>query len=1462
MALIPQDTQMLSKCQSKDHPVFSSAPYQTWLSQAGTQILYIDGPDVQTNTVCAEQIGLAWVRKRISSTGNVFSFRFDSRDFLRKSIGPMLTAAFLHFFLKGSSENVKTWPASFRDQHKLQNAWLEEDILKLTLLLYTWVSEDTPLLLLDLDQCDLRSRETLWALLGYIANQSEEPVKLVVTSSSPGGTEWYDVLKGELKQWPEIHLSKYASSHGEDSKTMDYPGEDVDKYHARLISRLCPKGLSASEVRENLTRLSSMDRGTLDSILHLLETFSRWPAIGSSANFAHFRSLLQNVTRTSTPRSILDSIVQCIPDQGWLRWLLKWTLCGQRPLTFSEISMLLCYCTEPSAVMDAVVDTHLLQQSAINIENQLRGIVTCNVLEDTVDISPIVLQIWEEDEGSLWTEVKQTAAEMTGNFLLDYLGSKVVQNQLDGLYGHYKAVADRSQDDLTSPLRPDGKNAIFYAVQALPYHLSRITISEKVREHMCNPQGPYSAWSKVYWAMSNPFSRPAQGPLTSAWLTWETSPESGTFGFARPHHVGGSENEVEDSTALIQNLTAAVKVGDEDSSMIFAEQVLARLGEDEKALYNSETLREEEPRYFPWPSSIIWRATWLGMNRLLELLLRNGLRHEDDFHDTLSEPGRSPSLVYMASGIGNSGAVQMLLRKGANFKGTRNNPYSALYVAVGRGELETIEALVKMELSMLEEPQHTRPLYTAAAFGCWKAVELLVKFGAHPNAFSMQTPVHASEDDDAEATATADFFTPLTAACSTGFTNTARVLLENGANPNMPALSNRLMPLYFAAVLENAKVEMVQLLLEHGASPNHALLEPPILSAIVNWAEFTDEDKVNTFNLLLENDPPVVVDKADKGGGQTALMAAARKEDMAALRWLLDHGASVNAVDSENRHALYWAVHQRKARAVEQLLRHHEKPLLELRTSDNDTLLERAVGDLGILQMLLDAGVDLTYENVSKQTVLNVAVTEGDTETVSLLLSLGSDKQVDIHHQDWAQWTPIMDATGNPTNVEMVKVLMDHGARLSDVTPGGTSPLHFAAGQVRPDILRVLLEYHTAVDVARRDNDGDTPLMRISTDSTFEENATLDCTKLLLRAGSDINAQDQNGSTFLMKSGVLGPDAREVYDYLLGRPDINVRLATEWGVTALHKAAEFGVVSLVTGLLAHGAAADINTRANANRSTPLLAACIPHHIRRTDIADMLADRERIVRCLVQHGANVDAMEGWSLFSPLCAASLYAGVGTVNFLLDESASVQRADPMGRLPIHFAAANGLRNFEAVAFAHSGDIMVSDRFGKNILHWAAEFGHVNTVRAIFERLVPEDRKRYANGPDADGWAPLAWASRPTTTDVGSYWCLSENPDYKATIECLLEHGADKSVRFHMGHDEEKLIEVFTPLKMAKRCGLEDDVVRLLEIENTESIDNPNASLDEHESTGLADRKKYMRPEANCDFCFSVSRLRFTLP
>ncbi|KAI1303482.1 ankyrin repeat-containing domain protein [Xylaria venustula] len=252
-------------------------------------------------------------------------------------------------------------------------------------------------------------------------------------------------------------------------------------------------------------------------------------------------------------------------------------------------------------------------------------------------------------------------------------------------------------------------------------------------------------------------------------------------------------------------------------------------------------------------------------------------------------------------------------------------------------------------------------------------------------------------------------------------------------------------------------------------------------------------------------------------------------------------------------------------------------------------------------------------------------------------------------------------------------------------------------------------------------------------------------------------------------------------------------------------------------LIDHGA--DVNCDSVSGFGTPLMAVCLPY-------SKYLEDADKLIQYLLKLGADVNAKSAY-VGSPLAAAALSSRPNIVRVLIVKGARHDIKDYMKRRPIHFAALNGEGNFWIIQRA-GGKVEAIDILGRSVLHYAAQGGRLRVIKRIFDLLPDLD----VDIRDIDGWTPLCWAARGTTSWVPEDRA-SESTDPIGVVQYLLERGADRSVKCKIGD------EVWKPLQLAHYTGAPDEVVALLEQERETDLQSDDAGKTTDDLNDLSKQK-----------------------
>ncbi|MGC1244975.1 MAG: ankyrin repeat domain-containing protein [Spirulinaceae cyanobacterium] len=253
--------------------------------------------------------------------------------------------------------------------------------------------------------------------------------------------------------------------------------------------------------------------------------------------------------------------------------------------------------------------------------------------------------------------------------------------------------------------------------------------------------------------------------------------------------------------------------------------------------------------------------------------------------------------------------------------------------------------------------------------------------------------------------------------------------LEKGGDPNVEGFDG-ITPLYLA--IDAGNFPIVQILVEYEVDVNkklddsHFLDFTPVIQAaykghydIVEFLLTNGAEKDIYISAILGEVEAIqryveagrdVNARRSKGtgkprlGGKTLLHLASWRDSLAAVEFLLEHGAEIDARDDEGY-----------------------VPLHSAATCNNKN----------VVQLLIKQGANVNAKNRMREAPLHFAARSGNVEIIEILLA----NDADIEAQDgFGGDTPLHCAIrGN--SIEVVKVLIAHGARLCVQGHMGRTPL-------------------------------------------------------------------------------------------------------------------------------------------------------------------------------------------------------------------------------------------------------------------------------------------------------------------------------------------------------------------------------------------------------------------------------------
>ena len=213
---------------------------------------------------------------------------------------------------------------------------------------------------------------------------------------------------------------------------------------------------------------------------------------------------------------------------------------------------------------------------------------------------------------------------------------------------------------------------------------------------------------------------------------------------------------------------------------------------------------------------------------------------------------------------GNNHALVPLLEAGAKLNLSSGGRHPLILTAASSGYSEVIQTLINNGADVDTKAKYgDTPLKKAIEGKHLETVRILIKNGANMEGTYLELATRANKTD------------------------ILRLLLENGANPNHIDILGRT-PLFFAA--KAGRPDMVTILMDHGANIN--LQDHHEETALMQLADYQPEN-VEGVKILLEHgaDPNI---RANFLLPKTALSESIKYQYWGVIKALLDHGAKVD----------------------------------------------------------------------------------------------------------------------------------------------------------------------------------------------------------------------------------------------------------------------------------------------------------------------------------------------------------------------------------------------------------------------------------------------------------------------------------------------------------------------------------------------------------------------------------------
>ncbi|EJD75737.1 tankyrase-2 [Loa loa] len=661
--------------------------------------------------------------------------------------------------------------------------------------------------------------------------------------------------------------------------------------------------------------------------------------------------------------------------------------------------------------------------------------------------------------------------------------------------------------------------------------------------------------------------------------------------------------------------------------------------------------------------------------------------------------GRKSTPLHLACGYNRVKAVKILLEKGADVQAIDIGGLVPLHNASSFGHLEVVSLLLEAGAdSQAEDLWNFTPLHESASKGRLEVVRLLAASGADPTRKigSAKAPIEYITDEDAKKEVLHEYAGyKIYVAAQIGDILMLKNLLAN-RNPNYMHPCLKETPLHAVAGSTHQRRKVIAEMLLKNGCPTGVLNKDgfsalhiatkmcsyDVMEILINWG-------VNISEL--------------NSCGQTALHIAAEKGDIDLCKRLLNYGLPTDLKDNEQKTAAdiagnieirdlisRWGLE--KTNAIEKRCKGNKSIKCNKRKGGCKYHPESrnhgsGSGGSALSNKLEAADVHCTVlqrevqkRHPEEEDLLDAARC-GDLCTVKRIIESCGTEIINCKDFDGRESTPLHFAAGY-NRVEVLKYLLEKGANVEARDTGWLVPLHNACAYGHLVVAELLVKHGANLNAI--DKWGYTPLHEAALKGKF------DVCKLLLLSGADPKHKGRDGKSPL---DVVREGAEDVYNLLRGDE-------------AVLEAAKEGDVEKIRKIVIP---ATVNCRDVRGRlSTPLHLAAGYNNL-------------EVVQFLLENGAEVNLKDKGGLI-PLHNASSFGHLEIAALLIEYGAEVNHPDKWGYTPLHEAAQKGRTQICSLLLNNGADVTLKNNEGVTAL----DITIMEDTKELLMSAVPVDLKK----------------------------------------------------------------------------------------------------------------------------------------